>query len=136
MSDVMSVVRNALVGALAGGFLGLLVAITAIPTAMNIGFSGNTLVTTIVALGVISAMVGATLGAVLLPIFALLLPRTSAWKIARHAVIGGLIGVMVCTYVAGFFRPRWTTDASLVGAVLGSSTAVALMRRARRRALA
>jgi hypothetical protein len=128
----MSLIRNLLVGALAGAFLGLLAAVMAIPGAMAIGFSRNTLFTTIVTLAAITATVGAILGAILQPVFGLFFPETSSWKIARYAVLGGLVGMIVSAYVAGFVRPSWASDGGVVGAVLGSSAGVALLRRARR----
>ena len=125
----MSLIRNLLVGALAGAFLGLLVAVLSIPGAMAIGFSRHTLVTTIVTLAAITGTVGAILGAILQPVFGLFLPGTSPWKIARHAVIGGLVGAIVFAYAAGFFGPSWWNEGGVVGAILGSSVAIALLRR-------
>ena len=132
MNPFIFLSKNLLVGALAGAFLGMLVAVLAIPGVVGLGFPHDTLVTTIVSLAVLTAAVGAIFGAVLQTAFALVVPGTSSWKIARYAVIGGLVGVIVSGYVAGFFRPNWATDGSVVGAVLGSSAAVALLRRARR----
>jgi hypothetical protein len=122
-------IRNLLVGGVAGACLGLLVCIASIPTVVAIGFPTGTVVSTTVVLAAITAAVGAILGAVLLPVFALILPGMSSSKIARHAVIGGLAGVIVCAYLVGFFRPSWATDATFVGAILGSATAVARLRR-------
>src|SRR5688572_25889526 len=106
----MSLIRNLLVGTLAGAFLGLLVAVMSIPGAMAIGFSRNALFTTIVILAASTATVGAILGAILQPIFGLVLPGTLSWKIARHAVIGGLVGIIVFGYVEGFFGPNWWNE--------------------------
>ena len=128
---VMFLIRNVLVGALAGACLGLLVCIASIPQVMSIGFSRAASVSTIERLAVITAIVGAICGAVLLPIFALFSSETSSWKIARRAVIGGLVGVIIAAFVTGFFRPNWATDGTFVGAVLGSATGVGLLRRAR-----
>jgi len=125
-------IKNMLVGALAGAFLGLLVTLLSIPGVKALGFSHDSFVATTVSLAVITAIVGAICGAVLQIMFALVVPRTSSWKIAGYAVMGGLVGVIVSGYVAGYFRPNWATDGSVVGAVLGSSAGVALLRRTRR----
>jgi hypothetical protein len=127
----MFLIKNLLVGALAGAFLGLLVALLSIPAAMHVGMSGNTLFTTIGILAAITAIVGAICGAILQLLFALVVPGTSPWKIARYALIGGFVGLIISGYVAGFVRPGWWTDGGLIGAILGSSVAIAVLRRAR-----
>jgi hypothetical protein len=127
----MFLIRNLLVGALAGAFLGMLVTVLSIPGIVGIGFSRSTLVTTVVTLAVLTTAVGAIFGAILQPVFALAVPGASSWKIARYAVIGGLFGVIVSGYVAGFFRPTWATDGAVVGAILGSAAAVVVLRRER-----
>lgn len=127
----MFLIRNLLVGALAGALLGMLVAVLSIPGIVGIGFSRSTLVTTVVTLAALTTVVGAICGAILQPMFALAVPGASPWVLARYAVIGGLFGVIVSGYVAGFIRPTWATDGGLVGAILGSSAAVVLLRRER-----
>jgi hypothetical protein len=129
----MFLIRNMLVGALAGAALGLFVAVLSIAGTIALGFSGHTAVITIVILAVLTAGVGAVLGAILQPVFALVVPGTSSWRIARYAVLGGLVGIIVSAYVAVFVRPRWGSDGGIVGAIVGSSAAVALLRRARRK---
>ena len=131
----MFLIRNMLVGAFAGAVLGLFVAVLSIAGTLALGFSGNIVVSTIVILALLTASVGAILGAILQPVFALVVPGTSSWKIARYAVLGGLVGIIVSAYVAAFVRPRWGSDGGIVGAFLGSSAAVALLRRARRKDL-